>query len=335
MKILCYGVIKSEIPVFKKANEPYNNELIFKSELLNDENVNDLPEGLDAIVLFVNCDANAKNLQFFKNKGVKYIVTRTAGFDHIDLPVAKKLGYKIGRVPAYSPTAVASLGFAAGVSMLRKTAYICNQTANRNFKIDNSMLAKEFRNSVIGIIGTGKIGYETAKYWASVGATVLGYDIYENEKSKEYLVYTDLDTLLTKSDLVSLHIPYIKGQNEKFVNAKLISKMKNGATLINVARKNLVDLEAVCKAVKDNKLWGYAADVFDYEERLIHKSFDSDQLREIVPVLEEAIELYPRILITPHIAYLTDEAVKNMAEVSFANLQQLVETETCDNLIPE
>ncbi|WP_027062922.1 NAD(P)-dependent oxidoreductase [Mesoplasma seiffertii] len=335
MKILCYGIIESEIPIFTKANKPYNNELIFRSELLTDENANDLPEGLDAIILFVNCDASARNLQIFKDKGVKYIVTRTAGFDHIDLEAAKNLGYTIGRVPAYSPTAVASLGFATGVSMLRKTAYICNQTANRNFKIDKAMLAKEFKNSTIGIIGTGKIGYETAKYWSSVGANVLGYDIYENDKSKEYLIYTDLDTLLAKSDLVSIHIPYIKGQNDKFVDNKLISKMKDGATLINVARKNLVDLEAICESIKTNKLWGYAADVFDYEERLIHKNFSSDQLKEISPVLDEVIDLYPRILITPHIAYLTDEAVKNMAEVSFANLQQLVETGTCDNLIPE
>jgi D-lactate dehydrogenase len=164
MKVLLYGIIESEIKIFEKANKPYGYELIFRPELLNDHNVKDFPNDIDAVVLFVNCDASAKNLKLFKDKGVKYIVTRIAGFDHIDLKAAKELGYKIGRVPAYSPTAVASLGFANGVSLLRKTTYICHQTANNDFQISPSMLAKEFKNTTVGIIGTGKIGYETAKY---------------------------------------------------------------------------------------------------------------------------------------------------------------------------
>ncbi|WP_338970548.1 NAD(P)-dependent oxidoreductase [Spiroplasma endosymbiont of Labia minor] len=329
MKILCYGIQESEKAIFLTENKKYNNELIFTNELLNHENIKNLPANTDAVILFVNCLADKKNLEYFKTKGVKYVVTRTVGLDHIDLKAATDLKYKIGRVPSYSPTAVASLAFSFGTELLRRTGWMTYQLKQLNFKIDENMFAKEFKNSTIGIIGTGRIGYETAKYWHGTGAKVLGYDPYENEQAKQILEYTSVDKILKEADLISLHIPYIKGENDNYVNDEFISKMNNFSSLVNVSRAALVDHDAIRRAIKSNKLYGYAADVFIDESKFINNKFSEMDAKKINANAVDLINLYPRVLLSPHVGYFTDEAVKNMAEISFLNLSELEKTGTC------
>ncbi|ATZ18927.1 lactate dehydrogenase [Williamsoniiplasma somnilux] len=333
MKIFCYGIQDAEKSIFELENKKFKNELFYTNDLLNSENIKNFPNGMDAVILFVNCKADEKALKTFKEKGVKYIVTRTVGTDHIDLKTAASLGYKVGRVPSYSPTAVASLAFAGGIELLRRSGWMFNQTKDFNFKIDGNMFAKELKNSTIGIIGTGKIGYETAKYWKGTGAKVLGFDLFPNDKNNEVLEYTDLETLIKKSELISLHVPYIKGENENLINEALISKMKDFASIVNVSRAPLVDTKAIISAIKSNKLYGYAGDVFTNEGDLINKKLTEADVMKINPEIVELLKLYPRVLISPHVAYFTDEAVKNMAEISFQNLKQLVETGTCDTAV--
>ncbi|MDQ7983053.1 MAG: NAD(P)-dependent oxidoreductase [Spiroplasma sp.] len=331
MKVLCYGMQKSEIPIFERVNQNYKFDLTFTNELLSKDNVNKV-KGYDALILFVNCDANAENLKKIKQLGVKYIVTRTAGFNHIDLDVAKELNYVIGRVPKYSPTAVASLAFAGGLNLLRRTAYIYEQTRLGNFKIDSNMFAKETKNCTIGILGSGKIGYETAKMWKALDANVIAYDPFPNDAAKSILTYTTFDEVISKSDLISLHMPYFKGENDNVINDAVIKKMKKDAILVNAARSELVSLPAIIKNIKANHLGGYVTDVFPHEPEIIAHDFKNkfpSHLKEI----KELMDLYPKTLVSPHVAYFTDEAIKNMSEVSFENLKQLATTKTCDNRI--
>lgn len=323
MKTFLYAVQEAEKPIFEKANKKYNNELCFTSELLNRKNVQQLPEGTEAVVLFVNCQADREVLNHFKKKGVKYIVTRSVGTDHIDLDAATELGYKVARVPSYSPTAVASLAFSGGMDLLRRSSYMFYHASQGNFEIDNKMFANEFKNLTIGIIGTGRIGYETAKYWKGTGAKIVGYDIYQNDFAKKILDYVELDELIKKADLISIHIPHIPGKNDNFVDEKFINKMKTGASLVNVSRAALIDQKALVKAIKTDKIYGYSADVFKGEEQFIGKKISRTEIKKINPSLAEMLDLYPRVLISPHVAYFTDEAVKNMADVSFLNLDQL------------
>lgn len=331
MKVLCYGIQEAEKPIFEQNNKNYNFNLSFTNELLNDENVNKV-KGYDALILFVNCDASADNLKKIKELGIKYIVTRTAGFNHIDLKTAKELNYVIGRVPGYSPTAIASLAFNGGLSLLRRTSYIYEQTRQGNFKIDSNMFAKETKNCTIGILGTGKIGYETAKMWKALDATIIAYDPYPNEAAKSFLSYTTFDEVIAKSDLISIHMPYFKGKNDDVINDEVIKKMKKGTILVNAARSELVSLPAVIKAIKANHLEGYATDVFPHESEIINHDF-KDKFPSNLKLIEELIALYPKTLISPHVAYFTDEAIKNMSEISFENLKQLQTTGTCDNRI--
>ena len=331
MKVLCYGIQEAEKSIFEQSNKDYNFELSFTNELLTSKNV-DQVKGYDALVLFVNCDAGDANLKKIKELGVKYIVTRTAGFNHIDLETAKELKYVIGRVPGYSPTAIASLAFSGGLSLLRRTAYIYEQTRQGNFKIDSNMFAKEPKNCTVGILGTGKIGYETAKMWKALDATVIAYDPYQNEGAKAILTYTTFDEVIAKSDLISVHMPYFKGKNDEVINDAVISKMKAGTILVNAARSELVSAPGVIKAIKANHLGGYATDVFPHEAEIINHDF-KDKFPENLQLVEELVTLYPKTLISPHVGYFTDEAIKNMAEISFENLKQLETTGTCDNRI--
>lgn len=331
MKVLCYGMQDAEKEIFNKVNENYNFELEFTSELLNNENVNNV-KGFDALILFVNCDASAKNLEKIKELGVKYIVTRTAGYNHIDLKVAKSLNYIIGRVPQYSPFSIASLAFSGGLSLLRKSSYMYSKTNIGNFKIDDNMFAKEIKNCTIGILGTGKIGFETAKMWKALQTNIIAYDPYPNEEAKNILTYTIFEEVINKSDLISLHMPYFKGENDEIINESVINNMKSQAILVNTARSELVSLSAIVKSIKSNHLGGYVTDVFPFESEIINNDF-SNNFPENLKLIQELISLYPKTLVSPHVAYFTDEAVKNMAETSFKNLDQLIKTGICDNAI--
>ncbi len=159
-----------------------------------------------------------------KEYGVKYLLTRTVGYNHIDLKKAHELGFKMAYVPGYSPNAVSELAVSMGNGLLRNLFYSANHQQNHNFKIDDFMFAKEIRNSTIGIIGTGRIGYQAAKAWHGMGAKVLGYDIYESDQAKSILTYCDLKTLLKESDLISLHCPYIKEENYHLVDKNFLAK---------------------------------------------------------------------------------------------------------------
>ncbi|WFG96299.1 hypothetical protein M1771_09490 [Spiroplasma citri] len=214
-------------------------------------------------------DVRKTERPFFEKLNEKY------GYDlHLIeeyLTKAHELGFKMAYVPGYSPNAVSELAVAMGNDFLRNLFYMDNNERKTNFKVDDFMFAKEIRNSTIGIIGTGRIGFEAAKAWHGMGDKVLGYDIYENDSVRTVLTYTDLNTLLKESDLVSLHCPYIKEQNHYFVNKEFIAQMKPGSVLINAARGQLMDSEAVYEVVKSNNLKGVGLDVLENEGDVFFK----------------------------------------------------------------
>lgn len=328
MKIICYGVRETDKEFFNSLNEKYNYELILNPELLTHQNIA-TAKGCDAVMLRANCVADQQNLDQLKAYGVKYLLTRTVGFNHIDVAYAKSLGFLMARVPSYSPNAVSELAVSLGVGLLRNTFHVANNSAQRNFKVDNFTFAKEIRNSTIGVVGTGRIGTEFAKAFQGMGAKVLGYDLYPNKNNETILEYTDLKTLLNNSDLVSLHAPYFPGENDKMVNQDFLKEMKDGSFLLNVARGELVDHEALYEALISNKLKGAALDTIDQEAKVFFKDFKDQALP--IEIYEKLNSLYPRVIITPHIGSYTDEATKNMIEISYQNLDDFINNRDCPN----
>ena len=329
-KVTCYGVRKNEVEFFHKLNK-YGYELNLVENLMSKENVEEA-KGSDAVIVRGVCAANAENLETLSSYGIKYVFTRAAGINNIDLKTAEKLGIKVARVPGYSPNAIAELSLTLAMMLLRHTAYTVERTAKYDFRVTPTMFSKEIRNCKVGIIGVGKIGLTEAKLFKGLGAEVLGYDVYQSDEAKEIVKFVELDELLSESDIVSLHMPYIAGQNDKFVNTEFISKMKTGAILINTARGELQSNEAVLDALRANKLGGYGTDVFDNESKLFFKNHENgDQIHD--QVVRQIIDFYPKVLVTPHIGSNTDEALSNMIETSFDNLNEILKTGKCKNSV--
>lgn len=326
MKLICYGVRKVEKEFFEKLNK-YNYELTLVEELLNDKNI-DLIKGHEGVMLRANCPANKENLEKMKSYGVKYLLTRTVGYNHIDLDIAKELGFKVARVPKYSPNAISELVITFAMNLVRKGAYMAERSREKNFLVDEYMFSPEIRNLTVGVIGTGKIGFTTAKLFKGLGSKVLAYDVYENELAKEILEYVSLDELLKTSDIISIHCPYIKGENDKLINSEFIEKAKDKVVIINTARGELQDVNAIIKGIESGKILGFGTDVFSNEKEFFFKDMRGKEIDEKV---EKLLSLYPRVLVTPHIGSYTDEALTNMIEVSYDNLDEFLKCKNCEN----
>lgn len=334
VKIVCYGVRPNEKEYFEKLNT-FHYKLNLVESLLNHDNA-EAAMGMDAIILRGNCLADRKNIKKFAEYGVKYLLTRTAGFNHIDLEAAADYNMMVARVPSYSPNAIAELSLTLAMSLLRHTTYTTNRTAKKDFRIDTTMFSKEIRNCTVGIIGVGKIGQTEASLFKSLGANVLGYDVYQSDSAKETVEFKSLDDVLAESDIISVHVPYIPGENDQMINSEFINKMKDKAILINTARGELQDNQALLDAINSNKLDGIATDVFANESSIFFKKYDEDQSLDD-PVIQGLVDLYPRVLITPHVGSNTDEALKNMIETSYENLDSLIRQgySTNDVALPE
>ncbi len=325
MKVLCYGVRDVEKAIFESLNKDYGFELTLEASYLKSLEDAKLAEGHEAVILRGNCFANREVLELYKSYGVKYLLTRTVGVNHIDNEAAKDLGFITGYVPAYSPNAIAELAVSLAMMLLRNTAYTCNRTRQGDFRVDAKMFSREIRNCTVGVIGTGKIGFTACKLFHGLGARVLGYDVFERDDTEGYFEKATLENLLAESDIVSLHIPFIKEQG-KLVTKEFIAKMKDSAILINTARGELQDLEAILDAVESGKLSGAGLDTLDGEGAWFFKSFEGSCGDEQV---DRALRLFPNVLITPHIGSYTDEAASNMIETSYINLDAAIKTGEC------
>ncbi|MGL4862053.1 MAG: 2-hydroxyacid dehydrogenase [Cetobacterium sp.] len=326
MKLICFGVRKVEEEFFIKLNK-FGYELTLVEALLNDDNIH-LIKDHEAVMLRANCPANRKNLEIIKNYGVEYLLTRTVGYNHIDLDAAKEMGFKMARVPTYSPNAIAELAITFAMNLVRKGTYMINRSREKNFVVDEYMFSREIRNLTVGVVGTGKIGLTAARLFKGLGAKILAYDVYPNENAKDILEYVSMDDLIKNSDIITLHCPYIKGQNDNLINDELISKAKDDVILINTARGELQDVKAILRGLETGKVGGYATDVFSNEKDFFFKDMKD---KEIDSTIQKLLDLYPKVLITPHIGSYTDEALTNMIEISYENLDEFIKKGNCEN----
>ena len=325
-KIVAYGVRENEVDYFKKLNK-YNYELQLESDMLTHDNV-ETAKGADAVLLRANCVGDATNLAKFNEWGIKYVFTRTVGYNHIDLKAAKKYDMKVARVPAYSPYAVAELAMTLGMMLFRHTALATTLTNKGNFSVSTATFSGEVHSSTVGIIGTGRIGATEAQLYHGMGTNVLGYDPYPSDFAKQYVKFVSQDELLAQSDIVSIHVPYFPGQNDNLIDATFLSKMKKNAVLVNTARSQLADYPAVIKAIKDGQIAGFASDVLPDEEEVLGHNFNGNITNDLT---RQLTELYPKVLLTPHIGSYTSPALTDMINVSYENFHQVLETGHTDN----
>lgn len=327
-KVICFGVRDYEIPYFNDLGKKYDYELVLSKEYLNDTNY-ELAKGYEIVMVRGNCPVNYEHMKYLHDNGLKYYLTRTAGYNHIDLKACKDFGIKTAFVPGYSPNAISELALTLTMMLIRNCAYATNNTHLGNFKVTNQMFSKEIRGCTVGILGCGRIGITTAKLFKGLGARVIGYDVYESDAAKTLVEFKDLDTFLKESDVIICHMAYSKGNNDNFINKEKIDKMKDGVVFVNVARGEVIDTKAILDAVKLNKIAGVGLDVIDHETTLFNKTFDPKNMDNNIH--QDIVDLYPRVLITPHIGSATDLALIDMIEITLKNLDEFLEKGTCVN----
>lgn len=327
-KVICFGVRDYEIPYFNDLGKKYDYELVLSKEYLNDTNY-ELAKGYEIVIVRGNCPVNYEHMKYLHDNGLKYYLTRTAGYNHIDLKACKDFGIKTAFVPGYSPNAISELALTLTMMLIRNCAYATNNTHLGNFKVTNQMFSKEIRGCTVGILGCGRIGITTAKLFKGLGARVIGYDVYESNAAKTLVEFKDLDTFLKESDVIICHMAYSKGNNDNFINKEKIDKMKDGVVFVNVARGEVIDTKTILDAVKLNKIAGVGLDVIDHETTLFNKTFDPKNMDNNIH--QDIVDLYPRVLITPHIGSATDLALIDMIEITLKNLDEFLEKGTCVN----
>lgn len=329
IKLVCYGVRDTEVPFFHKLNT-YGYQLVLVNKNLDHENVKEAL-GAEAIMVRGNCKADRQNLELLKLHGLKTVLTRTVGFDHVDLEATKDLDLKVARVPGYSPNAISELAVTLAMMLVRNTAYTTNRTKDKNFVVDSQMFSKEIRNCTVGVLALGRIGLTTAKLFKGLGANVIGYDVFQSDAAKEVVEFKSLDEVLAESDVIAVHTPYIKGQNYHMIDDEFIAKMKDGAILINTARGEVQDLDAIIRALESGKLGGFGTDVIEGESGIFFNDLTGQTINNAS--VEKLIGMYPKVLVTPHMGSYTDEALRNMISISYDNLNDIIETGNSKNEI--
>lgn len=295
------------------ANEAHAHALTFLEPRLTPATA-PLASGFEAVCAFVNDDLNRVVLEVLAAGGTRLLALRSAGFNHVDLAAAKKLGLVVTRVPAYSPYAVAEHTLALILALNRKVHRAYNRVREGNFTLDG-LLGFDLHGKTVGVVGTGKIGIAFAQIMSGFGCRLLAYDPYPNE-SAGVARYVSLPHLLEEADILSLHCP-LTPETHHLIGDETLRQMKQGVMLINTSRGALVDTRAVIRALKSGKLGYLGLDVYEEETELF---FEDRSSRVIQDDVFSRLLTFPNVLITGHQAFFTEEALHNIAATTLANV---------------
>ena len=312
MKIALYNIKDYEKPLFTKMAQQH--QLVFFTEQLSMATV-DKTKGFDGICCFVTDCLNQEIMNHLASNGIQLIALRSAGYDHVDLAAAQAAGITVVRVPKYSPEAIAEFAVALILILNRKILTAYEQGLNNNFSLDG-LVGFNLYKKTVGVIGTGNIGTAFVKIMNGFGCRLLAVDPKPNETCKNLNVsYVSLDELLSESDIISLHCP-LNDETMHLMNDEAYSKIKKNTLLINTGRGALCDTVALIKALESGQL-GYAGlDVYENEKGLFFKNHAEEPLAD---ELFLKLRSLPHVLITPHQAFLTQEAIENIVETSISN----------------
>ena len=308
MKILAYSHRPDETKFFDEFIKKYKIEVVLCEDAPTMENAC-LAKGFDCISI-ITTPINAEMVEKFHEYGVKFISTRTIGYDHIDIKRAKELGIHVGNV-TYSPNSVADYTVMMILMAIRKIKAIMERSNVQDYSL-KGVQGKELKNLTVGVIGTGRIGQTVIKNLSGFDCKILAYDIFENEKTKQYVKYVDLQNLMENSDIITMHVPATK-DNYHIIDKNSIKNMKDGVFIINTARGSLINTDDLIEGIEQKKISGATLDVIEHESNIYY----NDLKCEVLTNRELAIlKSYPNVILTPHTAFYTDQAVSDMVEHS-------------------
>lgn len=326
MKIAFFDAKPYDVPSFSRYAEQSGITIKFFETKLNEDTV-ELANGFDGVCIFVNDVVNAAVIDRLCAMGVRYIALRCAGFNNVDTKHAYgKL--HVFRVPAYSPYAVAEHAIAMLLTSIRRIHKAYIRTRDFNFSL-TGMTGFDLHGKTVGVIGTGKIGRVFIDICRGFGMKVLAYDKYPAEglDNGDTVRYVSLDTLFSESDIISLHCPLTE-ETYHIIDEKSIEKCRRGVMIINTSRGALVDAEALLAAIKSRKVGGACLDVYEEESDLFFEDFSGHILED--DTLARLISM-PNVIVTSHQAFLTEEALDNIAYTTVKNLVDFEANGECPN----
>ena len=283
-----------------------------------------LAEGSDAVCAFVNDDVSAPTIDALHKLGIKIIAMRCAGYNNVDIRYAQDK-IPVVRVPAYSPHAVAEHAMALLLTLNRRIHKAFLRTRDFNFSL-NGLTGFDLYGKTVGVVGTGKIGSAFIDICRGFGMKVLAYDVFPNLDGVEYV---DMETLLKRADLISLHCP-LTPSTRHIINAKSIDKMKKGVFIVNTSRGALIDSEALLYGLLNEKLGGACLDVYEEESDLFYEDNSATIVKD--DILSRLICL-PNVIVTSHQGFLTGEALTNIASTTLENISEFFADGSLDNQI--
>lgn len=313
MKLAFFDTKPYDIPCFDRYALPAGIEMKYFEANLNIDTVS-LAAGFDAVCVFVSDVLSADVVQKLYEMGVKAILLRCAGFNNVDIRACQgKL--RVFRVPAYSPHAVAEHAMALLLTVNRRTHKAYIRTRDFNFSLQG-LTGFDLYGKTVGIIGTGKIGRVFADICRGFGMNILAYDKFPNPSAG--LNYVELDELFEKSDILSLHCPLTEETNHMICEAA-IARMKDGVVIINTSRGGLINTEDLIQGIRSGKVGAACLDVYEEEGDLFYEDFSGNIVRDDTLVRLIAM---PNVIVTSHQAFLTKEALDNIASTTINNLRR-------------
>lgn len=326
MKIAFFDTKPYDKPSFDKYGQEYGVTFKYFETKLNEDTV-ELAHGFDGVCVFVNDTVNAAVIDKLCELGVKLIALRCAGFNNVDVKYAFGRIHVL-RVPAYSPYAVAEHTMALLLTSIRRIHKAYIRTRDFNFSL-NGMTGFDLHGKTVGVIGTGRIGRVFIDICRGFGMKILAYDKFpcEGLDNGDTVKYVPLDELFKSSDIISLHCPLTE-DTYHIINEASLAQCKRGVVILNTSRGALVDAEALLVGIKSRHIGAACLDVYEEESALFFEDFSGHIIDD--DVLARLISM-PNVIVTSHQAFLTEEALSNIAETTVKNIADMIQTQQCPN----
>ncbi len=315
MRVAVFSTKPHDRRFLDAANAENLHDLVFLEPRLSEATVA-LAAGSEAVCVFVNDRVDRTVIARLRDLGVRLLALRSAGFNHVDLAAAEAAGIAVGRVPAYSPHAVAEHTVALMLTLNRKTHRAYNRVREGNFALEG-LLGFDLNGKTVGIVGTGLIGEIVATIMTGFGCQVVAHDPVPSPRCEAIGVrYLPIGDLLSQSDIVTLHCPLTPATHH-LIDDHALATMKRGAMLINTSRGAVIDTRAVIRGLKDGRIGSLGLDVYEEEADL----FFEDLSNHIIPDdVFARLLTFPNVLVTGHQAFFTEEALTAIAETTIANI---------------
>ena len=323
IKVAFFDAKPYDITSFETYGKDHDMTFRFLETKLNEDTV-ELARGCDAVCVFVNDDVNAAVIDKLHEFGIRLIALRSAGYNNVDIRAAFGKVHVV-HVPAYSPYAVAEHAMALLLTSVRRIHKAYNRTREFNFSL-SGLTGFDFHGKTVGVVGTGKIGRIFIDICRGFGMHVIAYDLFPAKDSG--IDYVPLDELFERSDIISLHCPLTE-ETRHMIGEASIEKMKKGVVIVNTSRGGLIDTAALLEGIKSRKVGAACLDVYEEEADVFFEDRSGHIMND--ELLARLISM-PNVIVTSHQAFLTEEALNNIAETTVGNIRSCFDNDgICNN----